>query len=113
SPEKWGEVKRMRDRISRELEGTGVVMNSPPDSIDTINFSVREGAGALILEASTRGLYLSQGTSEPVSYVLTAMGRARKLAANGLVLKLHPYMRWEEVEFTIEVLSDLLGEKKA
>ncbi|MDK2371854.1 MAG: aminotransferase class V-fold PLP-dependent enzyme [Candidatus Korarchaeota archaeon] len=109
SPEKWEEVKRMRDRISRELEGTDVVMNSPPDSVDTINFSVREGAGALILEASSRGLYMSQGTSEPVSYVLTAMGRTKELAANSLMLKLHPYMKWREVDFTIEVLSDLLG----
>ncbi|GEM_PF-2834087 len=108
SHENWREVKMMRDRISEELEAMGVVMNSPPDSIDTINFSVNEGAGALILEASSRGLYLSQGTSEPVSYVLTAMGRPRDLAANSLMLKLHPYMRWKEVDFTIEVLSDLL-----
>lgn len=108
SPEKWEEVKRMRDRISQELESMDVVMNSPPDSVDTINFSVKGGAGALILEASSRGLYLSQGTSEPVSYVLTAMGRPREIAANSLMLRLHPYMSWGEVDFTIEVLSDLL-----
>ncbi len=109
SPDKWEEVKRMRDRIANELEGLNVVMNSPPDSVDTINFSVPEGAGSLILKASSRGLYLSQGTSDPVSYVLTAMGRSSELAANSLMLKLHPYMKWEEVDFTIEVLSDLLG----
>ncbi len=113
SPEKWEEVKRMRDRISEELEGMNVVMNSPSESVDTINFSVKEGAGALMLEASSRGLYLSQGTSEPVSYVLTAMGRPRELAANSLMLKLHPYIRWEEVDFTIKVLSDLIGRGKA
>ncbi len=108
SPDKWKEVKKMRDRISEELEGFDVVMNSPADSVDTVNFSVRKEAGHLIIEASSRGLYLSQGTSDPVSYVLTAMGRSKELASNSLMLKLHPYMEWEEVDFTIEVLSELL-----
>ncbi len=108
SPDKWREVRRMRDGISEELEDLDVVMNSPADSVDTVNFSVRKEAGSLIIEASSRGLYLSQGTSDPVSYVLTAMGRPRELAANSLMLKLHPYMGWEEVDFTIEVLSELL-----
>ncbi len=111
SPEAWREAKRARDEIAEEIGDLVDEMNSPPDSVDTVNFSLREGAGSLIVEASSRGLYLSQGTSESPSRVLLAMGRSRDLAANSLMLRIHPYIRPDEVELSIEVLTDLLKER--
>ena len=107
-PDVWRDVKAKRDRIAEELLNLGVTLNSPEEAIDVVNFSLGGGAGAFIMEASSRGIYLSQGTSEPVSHVLMAMGRERSLAENSLMIKLHPYITEEEVDFIIEVVSELI-----
>ncbi len=108
--DRWINVKKFKDRLSEFLRDLkGVIINSPEEAIDVVNFSVSHGAGRVIIEASNRGLYISQGTNEDVSYVLKAMGRDAPIAKNSLMLKLHPYISYKEIEVTINILSDILG----
>lgn len=103
-------LKKFKDKLLEFLRGIkGIVINSPEEAIDVVNFSVSQGAGRVIIEASNRGLYISQGTNEDVSYVLKAMGRDLSIAKNSLMLKLHPYISYREIETTINILSDILG----
>ncbi len=104
----WSEVKKMKDYIANELsEEEKIFLNSPEESIDTLNFSIMGKVEPIIIELSKRGVYVSK-VGEDISHVLKATGKDEYLAKNRITLRISPFNTWEEIRYALSVMLDVL-----
>ena len=81
-----------------------------------VDFSFTKHKASVIVEAlSEHDIYLSSvsacnSKSEPISYVLEAMGRPMEVAANAIRLSISPRTTEEEIHTFIDTLKQLLKE---
>ena len=94
-----------------------IVWNTPDYASPYIfNFSLSSHKASVIVEGlSEKGFYVSSVSAcsskkEPVSEVLTAMGRSSRLAGNSIRISLPPEVEAKELDEFVETLKCLLDE---
>ena len=116
--ETLSEIKAMRDKLIDELTKiphsilNGDRENRLPANV-SICFEGIEGE-ALLLLLSEKGVYGSSGSactsgSLDPSHVLLAIGRPHEIAHGSLRISLSKYNTWEEVDYIIKTVSEVVA----
>jgi cysteine desulfurase len=99
------------------LETNEFELNSPRDGLPyVLNLSTTRKKASVVLEAlSERGIFLSSVSAcsskgEPVSYVLTAIGKSKAEASNSLRLSFSPRNTLEEAKTFMTAMTEILHE---
>ncbi|MGN1262318.1 MAG: cysteine desulfurase family protein, partial [Candidatus Enteromonas sp.] len=111
-------MKALRESFVKKLLAIDeIVLNSPEESSPyVIDFSLRSHKASVVVEAlSSRGYDVSSVSAcsskgEPSSYVLLAMGKDPRLAANPIRVSFLPSTKEEELDGFIDGLKHILQE---
>ena len=111
-------MEHLRDSFVEKLRHIeGIVMNSPSNASPyVIDFSLRNHKASVVVEAlSNRGFDVSSVSAcsskgEPSSYVLLAMGKDPRLAANPIRVSFLPSTGEDEIDLFIAALTRILQE---
>ncbi len=104
--------------LKNKLSSISEIVRNTPDCASPyiLNFSLSSHKASVIVEGlSEKGFYVSSVSAcsskkEPVSEVLTAMGRSSRLAGNSIRISLPPEVEAKELDEFVETLKCLLDE---
>ncbi len=104
--------------LKNKLSSISEIVWNTPDCASPyiLNFSLSSHKASVIVEGlSEKGFYVSSVSAcsskkEPVSEVLTAMGRCSRLAGNSIRISLPPEVEAKELDEFVETLKCLLDE---
>lgn len=111
------QVKSIKSYLMEELAKIDEIsVNSPANSIDfVLNISLSKHKASVVLEAlSQKGVCVSSVSAcsskgEPISYVLTSMGKEEVLARNSIRISLSHNNTMDEAKDFISIFKDVLA----